>query len=257
MLCLECDAEAVRGKDYCEECARKANCPGCGTEMTGVDRNLHLRWGVEPCKECQRRERKEYAARLRSLWRGDVRPVDTEGYRFPVPPVRFREAVPESLSKGLFEQLVRVVVDGEMGVLLGPIGVGKTHALWALVFAVVSKNRRKTVQFVDWSDLCLWASQSDSFGEYGAEIRAMMSTLASCDLLMVDEFGTTTPKDNQFHRIHKVLNERYAAKRPTLLATTVDLAGLEESMGQALVSRLRGGHIIELNGQDRRVGTEV
>ena len=255
MLCLECDAEAVRGKDYCEECARKADCPSCGTKMTGVDRN-HL-FGVEPCEECQQQERKEYAARLRSLWRGDVRPVDTEGYRFPVPPVRFREAVPESLPKGLFEQLVRVVVDGEMGALLGPIGVGKTHALWALVFAVVSKNRRKTVQFVDWSDLCLWASQSDSFGEYGAEIRAKMSTLASCDLLLVDEFGITTPKDNQFHRIHKVLNERYAAKRPTLLATTVDLAGLEESMGQALVSRLRGGHIIELNGQDRRVGTEV
>ncbi len=72
MLCLECDGEAARGKDYCEECAGKANCPSCGTEMTGVDRNLHLRYGVEPCEKCQRRERREYAARLRSLWRGDV-----------------------------------------------------------------------------------------------------------------------------------------------------------------------------------------
>ena len=66
----------------------------------------------------QERERKEYAVRLRSLWRGEVRPDDKERYRFPLPPARFIGAVPESIPKGLFSRLIRVVADGEMGALL-------------------------------------------------------------------------------------------------------------------------------------------
>jgi DNA replication protein DnaC len=255
MLCRDCDAEAVRGKDYCEECAGKANCPGCGAEMTGVDRNRPF--GVEPCAECQQRERKEYAVRLLALWHGEARPDDRESYRFPVPPARFREAVPESIPKDLLKRLVRVMVDGEMGALLGPVGTGKTWACWALIFAVVVRNPKVVFRFIDWSDLCVLATECEVFGERGAVALEQFERLAVCQLLVIDEFGTSKPRENQFHRIYGLINRRYSECRATLVTTTMSLGELEEKMGEATVSRFRGGGVIEMNGRDRRAGAEV
>ncbi|MHC4406504.1 MAG: ATP-binding protein [Planctomycetota bacterium] len=186
---------------------------------------------------------------------GEIR--NNEEYHFPSPGQRFYGATWSTISKSIQGQMLKIITRGKMGALVGPAGTGKTWACWATIFGVVAKKPRFGVRLIDWSDLCVLAAECEVFGERGAVALEQFDRLAVCRLLVIDEFGMSKPRENQFHRIYGLINRRYSQCRATLITTTMSLGELEENMGEATVSRFRGGGIIEFNGRDRRIEVEV
>lgn len=254
--CLECGKRIEDSRDnYCCECAPPVQCRKCGADLKGSAAGQNPADDDAVCESCRKQAAKEHVARLERIWMGEIR--NDDAYYFPSPGQRFYGATWSTIRKSIQGRLLKIITGGEMGALVGPVGTGKTWACWATIFGVVAKNPRFHVRLIDWSDLCVLAAECEVFGERGSDALQQFERLASCRLLVIDEFGTSKPRENQFHRIYGLINRRHSQCRATLVTTTMSLGELEENMGEATVSRFRGGGIIEFNGRDRRVEAEV
>lgn len=71
-------------------------------------------------------------------------------------------------------------------------------------------------------------------------------------ILIVDDIGFMEPSDWVREAIYHLANERRANSRRTIWTTNLDPDGLKAAFGAAIASRLMGGTIINLDGEDRR-----
>jgi len=75
--------------------------------------------------------------------------------------------------------------------------------------------------------------------------------------LVVDDIGfTDKPSAWQTEAIYHLANERRAHQRPTLWTSNLDPDALAKVYGPAIASRLTGGKVVCLGGQDRRAETQ-
>ena len=70
--------------------------------------------------------------------------------------------------------------------------------------------------------------------------------------LVVDDIGFMEPNDWVKESIYHLANERRANGRRTIWTSNLDPNGLREAFGPAIASRLTGGVILNLDGEDRR-----
>ncbi len=71
-------------------------------------------------------------------------------------------------------------------------------------------------------------------------------------ILIVDDIGFMEPNDWVRESIYHLANERRANNRRTIWTTNLDPDGLKAAFGAAIASRLMGGSIVNLDGEDRR-----
>ena len=95
----------------------------------------------------------------------------------------------------------------------------------------------------------------------------LMDTLATVDLLILDDLGTETPTEWAVERLYLIINQRYNAEKPIIVTTNYKIQELEKRLnnpknktenmssvtGSRIVSRIlemcKG---VELKGNDRR-----
>jgi DNA replication protein DnaC len=137
-------------------------------------------------------------------------------------------------------------------VLVGPPGVGKTGiATGLLLRALESGYRGRFLRAQDLFDE-LYASLADR------STRKLLDALTRVDVLLVDEMGYLNLRPEQSNAFFKLMEERYVAKRTTLITTNLPFDAWYEFLGnkkmvEALLDRLRQRcHTITIKGPSLR-----
>lgn len=137
-------------------------------------------------------------------------------------------------------------------VLVGPPGVGKTGiATGLLLRAIESGYRGRFLRAQDLFDE-LYASLADR------STRRLLNALGRIDVLLVDEMGYLNLRPEQSNAFFKLMEERYVAKRTTLITTNLAYDAWYEFLGnkkmvEALLDRLRHRcHTITIEGPSLR-----
>ena len=163
--------------------------------------------------------------------------------RAQLPDVWTHETFPFKVQTGVRERQIRTLAEldfipkAENIVFIGETGVGKTGLMSALVLKAVQNGYR--ARFIKAQDLFdeLYASLADR------STRRLIRSLASIDVLAVDEMGYLNIKPEQTNIFFKLMEERHR-RRPTLLTTNLPYAAWSDFLGnrsltEALLSRLR------------------
>jgi DNA replication protein DnaC len=142
--------------------------------------------------------------------------------------------------------------------IVGPVGVGKTHLAVAVLAELVDTMSVRGV-FCDFTDLLARIQATFSRGSDESEDE-ILATYREAELLVLDELGARRPTDWARDVLYGLLNTRYNRKRITLLTTnygdTPEKPGgetLELRVGTAVRSRLAEMcQMVPLTGPDYR-----
>ena len=144
------------------------------------------------------------------------------------------------------------VGQAESLVFVGPPGVGKTGlASGLLLRAIESGCRGRFLRAQDLFDE-LYASLADR------STRRLLNELARVDVLLIDEMGYLNVRPEQSNAFFKLMEERYVAKRSTVITTNLAYESWYEFLGnkkmvEALLDRLRQRcHTITIEGPSLR-----
>ena len=123
--------------------------------------------------------------------------------------------------------------------LCGRPGTGKNHLATAISRRLLADGysvlRIKASQYLD----AYWSKGFD-------EREAWLHGMASVDLLMIDEIGRSSNAKSAQDAFFRLLDARYEAQLPNLLATNLNREELIEVLGDATYDRLTQGGSIRL-----------
>jgi DNA replication protein DnaC len=167
-------------------------------------------------------------------------------------PDRFTHAFPADLPKAIKEWWA--TTDGSRGMYVyGPVGTGKTHALYALAKLIRANGYEVKVKNVpDWLDsLRSNYERSNSEQEIKDELRD------EC-VLILDDLGSEKQTEWTNEIMYRLVNNRYEQIRPTIFSGNLDLEEVAQKYGDRIASRIFemvGGDrgIINIGGEDRRL----
>lgn len=126
-------------------------------------------------------------------------------------------------------------------VISGNVGVGKSHAAFALARRAVERG----FDAAAWTVSDLMNDLYDS-----PEARTRSRTVG---ILVLDDLGAETAKEWRVEQMTALLDARVREGRKQVVTTNLNYADLAEKYGDRTMSRLTGGAVIlELVGQDRR-----
>lgn len=180
-------------------------------------------------------------ARMPELWTIDTFPFDQQ----------------PGVSAPVIKQLAGLdfVATGHNLVFIGPAGVGKTGLATGILYqALVNGQRGRFVRAQDLFDE-IHASLLDRSS------RRVLNELCGYTLLCIDELGYLNLKPEQTNIFFKLMEERYTARKPTIITTNLDFEQWYDFLGQkamvqALLDRIRHRcHTIRIEGTTLRSPT--
>ena len=94
----------------------------------------------------------------------------------------------------------------------------------------------------------------ETWGMLGARESGVLGRLIERDLLILDEVDMQFGGDAELLRLFDVLNDRYEALRPTVLASNLSVEALPGCLGARLMDRLRenGGVVVPFTWASER-----
>lgn len=129
-------------------------------------------------------------------------------------------------------------------VLAGPVGVGKTHAAYAVANAAAERMWVEA-----WTVTDLLAKLQ------GSGDSAVAAAVRSCHLLLLDDLGTGKATDWATDTLTSILDARTREQRRQIITTNHRAEDLEAAWGSRLMDRLRfRWTVVVLTGPSRRVG---
>jgi DNA replication protein DnaC len=165
--------------------------------------------------------------------------------------------------------------DGKGLLLVGGLGVGKTHLAIGMLQALI-KNLGVKGLFCDYRDLL--KKIQDSYGRSDLSERQILAPVFDAEVLVLDELGAAKPTDWVWDTVQHILNTRYNDRRTTIITTNypneietandlyADLpatkrdakrAMREDTLGDRITERMRSRLqemcvVVEMKGQDFR-----
>lgn len=139
----------------------------------------------------------------------------------------------------------------------GSTGTGKTTAL-AIAFSQVPLT--VDAMFIQFTKFCELVTRCRKDGEATEWIGDQCVThteghlwyrIKCCQFLFIDEIGVRSDLDTRVEILQRILDERVG--KPTLMTGNVPFLSLEAQFDSRVSSRISGGYVLEMTGQDRRL----
>lgn len=173
-------------------------------------------------------------------------------------PSDFEKKTMETLGSQEWEMVLKAYDDeyDDFGLLLmGPSGLGKTHALMALLNQILQNCFKHYVPFsknVAYYPVGYLIYRLRTFK--GAENK-IFDNCAKTRFLFLDDLGTENTTDFAREHFFTILDIRCQKKLPTFITTNLTMSELKEKYGERLVSRLKEMCApLQITGSDRRTG---
>lgn len=167
-------------------------------------------------------------------------------------PRKYRDARLDALKPDQHPDRLRawLASDSEVLVLASPtVGNGKTYAAYAVGWAAHEAGQWVCARTA--ADLMAALRPS---GDYEPEI---WHTVTMCHLLIIDDLGQDRLTDWTREQLHRLINERNAEGRRTIVTTNKGPADIEAIYGAAIADRLVDEATpIRFTGESRRRPTE-
>ncbi len=169
-----------------------------------------------------------------------------------MPPI-FRNARLGHISTELKDELFKF--DPKIGaVLFGPAGRGKSYLLAALMRDYIISH--VVVRRITYERLCLDIRSTYAPASHLTE-NDIIKPLISCDVLIVEDVGTTTSINNSetdfiVRTFYVILNTRLESQLLTFLSTNKSKGNLAKSFDDRSASRLESFLWVGVGGKDRR-----
>jgi hypothetical protein len=148
-------------------------------------------------------------------------------------------------------------------VFCGKSGTGKS---FGAAFAVHEYLRSRILNLLDrktWENVnkigvstMMWYSAADIVGNTSAASRAKKEILA-----VIDDLGKEGDSSNGLTAIRSVISKRYDAKLPTVITTSLTMAGIDARYGRYIVEKIvedvrHGGKIVDCGDVSMRPRSE-
>ena len=136
-------------------------------------------------------------------------------------------------------------------VLVGPAGTGKTCAILSLLDRVCGQTRywaepEACAQLIDAA-----AGRLHGGGAYDITVAGWWQRWRDAAMAALDDIGGRTISDHRYETLKRCLDTRTG--KPTVYATNMTLAQIDKLYDDRIASRLAGGTVVYVTGQDRRV----
>ena len=170
-----------------------------------------------------------------------------------------------------YVQSFPTVSDGKGLVLLGTVGLGKTHLAVGILRGLITKWGVKGL-FCDYRDLL--KRIQDSYGRNDVSERQVLAPVFDAEVLVIDELGAAKPTEWVWDTVQHILNTRYNDRKTTIITTNYpnlpetrreEIEGMsdaqksmrEQTLGDRITERMRSRlHemcvMIEMSGRDFR-----
>lgn len=145
-----------------------------------------------------------------------------------------------------------VLKTGRCALFVGNVGTGKTHLAAGIALRLMRRDNR-CVLFS--SVMQAVRSIKDTWGKGGALSESQaIAALVRPDLLILDEVGVQFGSKTEELLMFEILNERYCARKPTLLMSNLPLDEVKDYLGERIFDRLRedGGEAVAFGWESYR-----
>lgn len=216
-------------------------------------------WVVDPETEsasaCRCREGKIERARAKGV--AATLPKKFRGVSFDRPPVTDMERDPATRTvvreiRGWCEEIDRNLDEGNGLWLQGPPGTGKTTLAMLVSRSALDAGRTAAI----YSLPGLLSRIRRTFDAEPGEDSyfTFFNRLVSVDLLHIDDLGAQNSTDWVLEQLYAIIDRRYSDQRSIVVTTNLEMAELEEQLGERIVSRLVEicGDELVVAGKDRR-----
>lgn len=137
--------------------------------------------------------------------------------------------------------------------LCGRVGTGKTHLACGIVRGVIEQHG-VTARYTTVTKLVRSVRDTYAPGSTDTE-GGVIRALVGLDLLVIDECGVQSGSTHEHNTLFEVMDERYAAMRPTILATNLPVDELAGVLGDRVIDRVReGGAVMTFDWSSYRGG---
>jgi DNA replication protein DnaC len=157
-----------------------------------------------------------------------------------------------------------VSTEGRGLLLVGDVGIGKTHLAVAIAQALIVEKGVPCL-FCDYRELLKRIQESYNPAVATTELQ-ILTPVFEAEVLILDELGAQKPTDWVWDTVALILNTRYNDKRTTLITTNYPnaptalaraTASREETLGDRIGERMRSRLAemcveIEMRGKDFR-----
>ena len=157
-------------------------------------------------------------------------------------------------------------VDSTGLLLIGPIGVGKTHLAVGIIKELIA-GKGIACLFYDYRELLKEIQNSYNSSVQATELEVLRPVFES-EVLALDELGAVKPTEWVWDTVSLILNTRYNNNKTTIITTNFDdkpagvlggprAAAREETLGDRIGERMRCRlhemcRIVKLEGEDFR-----
>lgn len=140
--------------------------------------------------------------------------------------------------------------------ILGDVGVGKTHEAYGALYALAEAGLR-AIRAVAVSEARLYALLRPGSIEHdiASERDRRVATYAGADVLLLDDLGSAKVSEwTTDEVIFPVIDHRYRNQLPTLITSNYGTAEIREMYGPRTHSRLAAMcRVVNVEGRDRRM----
>ncbi len=150
-----------------------------------------------------------------------------------------------------FKSITRNLTDSIL--LYSPTpGNGKTHLATATLRRVLLSGY-EDCHFVPAPNIFLEIKQSYGSGQSDLSEKWVIDKYCGINFLIVDDIGAERVSDWTMQIWYMIVSRRESEMRPTLYTSNLSLSEIKNVLGARIASRLSGGYVFELLGNDYRL----
>lgn len=139
-----------------------------------------------------------------------------------------------------------LVAHGPSLLILGPVGVGKTHEAYGALWALSVTGVRAVVNAVGTADLMAAMRPGGTPERFDAYARV--------PVLLLDDIGTAKASEWTEEVTYRLVNRRYEECLPTVVTSNVPTDRLGELLGARIAGRLSEMcEVVIMDGKNRRI----